>query len=142
MRRTVTVHGGGVVFGDSGAPFAAGEATKARTSVEGRRNFALKDGALLGKTAGNLALDTLSVANGGTLSLGDSATISFADSSSIAWSGNLVIENFREMSVRFGTDANGITREQVGLIRTDAGRHVTINGDGWLVFPGTTIIMR
>ena len=146
MRGTVTVNGGGIVFGDNGGPFPLGADTQVRTSVSGKREFVLKNGSKLGKTAGALELDALTVTGGGKLELGDTATMSFADSSAKSWSGPLLIEGFREHAVRFGTSASGLTSAQVADIRavTDTGRQrrVTISSQGYLRYPGFLMVVR
>ncbi|MBQ6246197.1 MAG: hypothetical protein IJK04_04980 [Kiritimatiellae bacterium] len=146
MRGTVTVNGGGIVFGDNGGPFPLGADTQVRTSVSGKREFVLKNGSKLGKTAGVLELDALTVTGGGKLELGDTATMSFVDSSAKSWSGPLLIEGFREHAVRFGTSASGLTSAQVADIRavTDTGRQrrVTISSQGYLRYPGFLMVVR
>ena len=142
MRGTVTVEAGAVVFGDQGGPFPAGAESALRTSVAGKREFVLKNGSALGKTAGALELDALAVTGGARLALGDGATMSFADSSAKAWTGTLVVEGFREGAVRFGTSGDGLSPEQVELIRTDAGRRVEISTSGYLVYPGFVMVVK
>ena len=148
LRGTTTINAGGIVFGDSGGSFAtaAPGTNNNRASYTGYREFVLKNGSTLGKTAGALELDALTVTGGGKLGLGDTATMSFADSSAKSWSGPLLIEGFREHAVRFGTSASGLTSAQVADIRavTDTGRQrrVTISSQGYLRYPGFLMIVK
>ena len=146
MRGTVTVNGGGIVFGDNGGPFPLGAESQVRTSVSGKREFVLKNGSTLGKTAGALELDALTVTGGATLDLGETATMSFADSSAKTWTGTLVINGFREGAIRFGTSTAGLTAEQVNSIRAvmsdGTQKHVVIGAQGYLCFPCFTIVVR
>ncbi len=101
---------------------------------------------MLGKTAGALELDALTVTDGATLDLGPTATMSFADSSAKTWTGTLLINGFRENAVRFGTFASGLTAAQVNGIRavTETGRQrrVVIGSNGYLRFPGFIMVVR
>ncbi len=146
LRGTTTVNGGCILFGDNGAPFPLGSDTQVRTSVSGKRDFVLKNGSTLGKTAGALELDALTVTGGATLDLGETATMSFADSSAKTWTGSLEIEGFREFAVRFGTSASSLTAAQVNSIRavTETGRRrrVTISTEGYLRYPGFLMMVR
>ena len=69
----------------------------------------------------------------GTLSLslnGDVTSVAFADNSSSDWgTGSLVITNAADNEVSFGTDANGLTADQVAQI-TIAGEAAVINTSG------------
>ena len=146
LRGMTTVNAGGIVFGDNGGPFPLGADTQLRTSVSGKREFVLKNGSTLGKTAGALELDALTVTDGATLDLGPTATMSFLDSSAKTWTGTLLINGFRENAVRFGTSASGLTAAQVNGIRavTETGRQrrVVIGSNGYLRFPGFAMVVR
>lgn len=146
MRGTVTVNDGGIVFGDNGAPFPVGADTQVRTSVSGKREFVLKNGAKLGKTAGALELDALTVTDGGVLELGANATMTFADSSAKTWSGTLLIKGFRDGAVRFGTSAAALTDEQVKMLRAEKpdGKtmHLCITSAGYLAPRGMMIVIQ
>ena len=89
------------------------------------------------------AIGVLTVAaNGGTIELGEGATVSFGDSRAKTWNGNLVIKGFRENSIRFGESATALTDAQVGRLRTETGRRLTLLPDGYLAFRGMKIGIR
>lgn len=146
LRGTTTVNEGGIVFGDNGGPFPVGEITQLRTSEDGSRSFVLKNGAKLGKTAGALELDALTVTDGGVLELGPTATMSFADSSAKTWSGNLVIKGFRDKAVRFGTSMAALTSGQQDMIRAEKSNGTTmrlcLTSAGYLAMRGIVIVVR
>ena len=146
MRGTVTVNGGGIVFGDNGGPFPLGADTQVRTSVSGKREFVLKNGAKLGKTAGALELDALTVTDGGVLELGANATMAFADSSAKTWSGTLLIKGWRDGAVRFGDSAAALTDAQLQMIRAEKPNGKTmrlrLTSSGYLAQPGMIITVR
>ena len=153
MTRPMQVNGGAFIFGDTGGP-AEGADTVSPTSLKDgsvnvidaaatstQRDVVLA-GATLGKTAGALALDTLTVTGGGTLELGPTATMFFADSSAKAWSGRLTLAGWRARAVRFGTSAEGLTAEQCRLIRTAEGLKLHLDSDGYLVPIGFKFAVR
>ena len=142
LRGATTVNGGGIVFGDNGGPFPVGADSQLRTSVSGEREFVLKNGAKLGKTAGSLALDALTVTDGGVLELGANATMMFANSSAKTWSGWLIIKGFRDGAVRFGDDATALTATQQALVKTEDGRSLHLLSTGYLAPRGTRIVIR
>ena len=142
LRGTTTVNAGGIVFGDNGGPFLTGADSQLRTSVAGKRDFVLKDGAKLGKTAGALTLDALTVTGGGVLELGPTATMAFADSGAKTWSGTLVVKGWRDGAVRFGTDATALTATQQAMIKTEDGRHLHLLSTGHLAPYSTRITIR
>ena len=106
----------------------------------------LKNGAKLGKTAGALELDALTVTDGGVLELGPTATMSFADSSAKTWSGNLVIKGFRDKAVRFGTSMAALTSGQQDMIRAEKSNGTTmrlcLTSAGYLAMRGIVIVVR
>ena len=71
----------------------------------------------------NLIIDTASVSK-----------IAFADNSSANWgTGLLVMSNFKDNVVSFGTNANGITESQLQQIYLFGGAEVSITSDGSLI---------
>ena len=146
LRGTTTVNAGGIVFGDNGGPFPVGADTQLRTSVSGKREFVLKNGAKLGKTAGALELDALTVTDGGVLELGANATMAFADSSAKTWSGTLLVRGWRDGAVRFGDSAAALTAEQVEMIRAERPDGKTmrlrLTSSGYLAQPGMMVNIR
>lgn len=142
LRGTTTIYGGGIVFGDEGGAFPVGAVNQSRTSAEGKRNFVIANGSMLGKTDGALDLDTLTVTGGGVLDLGETATMTFADSSAKTWTGRLVIKGFREGAVRFGSSAAALTDAQVALIRTGEGKRLHIDDAGYLLPHGMVVIVK
>jgi autotransporter-associated beta strand protein len=153
MTRPMQVNGGAFIFGDTGG-LAEGADTVSPTSlvdnkvnvIDAAATSTQRDvvlaGATLGKTAGALAFDTLTVTGGGTLELGPTATMSFADSSAKAWSGRLTLAGWRARAVRFGTSAEGLTAEQCRLIRTAEGLKLHLDSDGYLVPIGFKFAVR
>ena len=142
IRGKTTVVGGGFVFGDNGEPFPNGELTSLRTSAEGKRDFELRNGATLGKTAGALDLDTLTVTSGGVLELGPAATMAFADSHAKTWTGTLVVKGFRYGAIRFGTSDAALTAAQVSCIRTVEGKRLYLTSSGYLAPRGLYMIFK
>ena len=147
MTRPMQVNGGAFIFGDTGGPAegvdsvtVTGVAATTKSTTSTQKDVSLA-GATLGKTAGALALDTLTVTGGGTLELGPTATMSFTDSSAKAWSGRLTIKGWRARAVRFGTSAEGLTEDQCRLIRTAEGLKLHLGSDGYLVPVGTVFIV-
>ena len=87
--------------------------------------FQSKTFQLLDKTLSkyNLIIDTASVSK-----------IAFADNSSANWgTGLLVMNNFKDNVVSFGTNANGITESQLQQIYLFGGAEVSITSDGSLI---------
>ena len=142
MRGTVTVNGGGIVFGDNGGPFPLGADTQVRTSVSGKREFVLKNGARLGKTAGALELDALTVTDGGVLELGANATMTFADSSAKTWSGTLIVKGYRDNAIRFGMAKDSLTATQQASIRTIDGKKLHLTSNGYLAPRGMMVVVQ
>ena len=142
IRGKTTVLGGGLVFGDEGCAFPTGVVSQARTSAEGKRDFELRNGATLGKTAGALDLDTLTVTGGGVLDLGPTATMTFADSHAKTWTGRLVVKGFRYGAIRFGTSDAALTAAQVSCIRTVEGKRLYLTSSGYLAPRGMYMIFK
>ena len=142
MRGTVTINGGGIVFGDNGEPFPLGADTQLRTSVSGKREFVLKNGAKLGKTAGALELDALTITAGGVLELGANATMTFADSTAKTWSGTLIVKGYRDNAIRFGNSRDALTVEQQASIKTVDGKKLHLTSNGYLAPRGMMIVIR
>ena len=89
----------------------------------------------------------LTVAAAGTLRIGAGASIAFADSSSAEWTlpvgAHLVIDADMSVdSVRFGTNANGLSKAQLARIRTLDGAHVRLNANGYLRCMGFSLAIR
>ena len=75
---------------------------------------------------------TLTVTGNGTIVTGG-GSVSFTDTSGVTWPGSLTISgSLRGKEVRFGTDSNGLTGDQLEKIDND-GFSVTISTDGYLV---------
>ena len=142
LRGTTTVNEGGIVFGDNGGPFPVGAITQLRTSEDGSRSFVLKNGAKLGKTAGALELDALTVTDGGVLELGPTATMSFADSSAKTWSGTLIVKGYRDNAIRFGDSKDALTATQQASIKTVDGKKLHLTCNGYLAPRGMMIVIR
>ena len=142
LRGTTTVNAGGIVFGDNGGPFPLGADTQLRTSVSGKREFVLKNGAKLGKTAGALELDALTVTDGGILELGANATMTFADSSAKAWSGTLIVKGYRDNAIRFGNSKEALSATQQASIKTVDGKKLHLTSNGYLAPRGMMIVVQ
>ena len=104
-------------------------------------------GATLATGGCDETMDTLTVTGGGTIEFSNLASshITFADSSSSVWSGTLNIVNFRSSSdkLRFGSDANGLTSDQLKQVSLN-GCKVKLDDQGYLVYlsNGTCIIFN
>ncbi|MGE4489518.1 MAG: hypothetical protein AB7E95_08250 [Kiritimatiellales bacterium] len=72
---------------------------------------------------------------------GDSVIV-FDDSSSLSWASGLSIINFEDGvdSLRFGTDANGLTAAQLAQITVDGQTGASLDSNGFLVIPEPTTI--
>jgi autotransporter-associated beta strand protein len=72
-----------------------------------------------------------------------STSLAFADSSASVWSGTLTINgSLGPTSLRFGTDANGLTSAQIALI-SSCGMPVFLDASGYLCpVPGTVLVVR
>ena len=91
-------------------------------------------------TLGRLELYTNSVIDAGD----GSASLAFADSSASAWGGTLSITgSLGPTSLRFGTNANGLTPAQIAAIN-NRGAKVALDANGYLrrIEPGTAIFVR
>ena len=119
-----------------------GDVSQARTSAVGKRDFVLRNGSTLGKTAGALDLDTLTVVDGGVLDLGPTGTMTFADSHAKTWTGRLVIKGFHDGAVRFGESASALTDAQISCIRTFEGRKLHLSSSGYLISYGMVVIVQ
>ena len=76
------------------------------------------------------------------LDFSGSNTISFADCSAESWLGQLVITNFDVGvdSLRFGTDADGLTTAQLTQITVDGQTGASLDTNGFLVIPEPTTL--
>ena len=92
------------------------------------------------------SLGVLSVSADSTIDLGDgSGSLAFADSSAQTWTGSLDITgNWAPYTLRVGTDASGLTEDQLKSITMDGDSvWVQIDEDGYLwQMNGTVIIVR
>lgn len=82
---------------------------------------------LMVETAGTSVLD---LGTGGS-------TLTFDDSSDLTWLGELAITNFEEGtdSIRFGTDAGGLSESQLALITVNGISGASLDPSGFLVIP-------
>ena len=81
------------------------------------------------------AVQQLTVSGSVTIDMGDgTGSLSFADSSAQSWSGLLDLTGtFAPGAVRFGTDASGLTQEQLDLIRVNGQRReLALDAGGYL----------
>jgi len=88
------------------------------------------------------ALNIVSTNGGTVLDLGSDVTsLVFDDSSSYTWGSELVITNFRSGVIGFGTDATGLSSQQLALITaydaggTDVTSLLQLDSTGSLVIP-------
>ena len=102
----------------------------------------LKNGAKLGKTAGALELDALTVTDGGVLELGANATMTFADSSAKSWSGTLIVKGYRDNAIRFGNSRDALTATQQASIKTVDGKKLHLTSNGYLAPRGMMIVVQ
>ena len=84
-------------------------------------------------TSNDMGALTVGAAGGG-IALGEGATLTFADSSAAEWTGTnkVVVTGFAERSIRIGTDADALTREQRRRLRTSDNRRLYLGYDGFL----------
>jgi autotransporter-associated beta strand protein len=78
---------------------------------------------------------TLAISGSGTINLGSGAALAFADSHSVAWTGTLTLTGtyVSGSSLRFGTDATGLTSGQLASISKPGGGTVALDASGFLV---------
>ena len=104
----------------------------------------LRGGGLAAGSGAN-AFGPLELYANAVIDAGDgTASLAFADSSACAWSGTLTINGtLGPHTLRFGTDANGLTPAQIAAIR-NRGRKVTIDAEGYLhrILAGTLFSVR
>ena len=82
----------------------------------------------------NQSAKTITMGSGTlTITMGDDVTsLAFADNSAANWgTGKIVISNFKDDVISFGTDANGLTAEQLAQIDIGGGQ-VELGSDGKL----------
>ena len=88
-------------------------------------------------------LGALSVsAAGGVLEVAPGATLSFADSHAVEWKGGVAVKGLGEGSIRFGTTGSGLTAAQCDRLRTDTGRPVVLDSNGYLAVQGLAFFVR
>ena len=91
------------------------------------------------------AFDTLEILDDSALNVGTGSTeLSFADSTDMVWTGTLtIIGKLGPGSLRFGTDGNGLTEDQLAVI-TCGGCKVSLDAQGYLskIPPGTIILVQ
>lgn len=87
---------------------------------------------------------TLDVAGSAVIKLGTGATLAFADSSAIDWAGGTLTLTGRFISgssLRFGTNANGLTADQLAKISAAGYYKFTLDASGYLKAQTGTLIM-
>ena len=103
----------------------------------------LAGGVLAAAACSTNALGSLSVdGRGGALSLEEGAVLAFADSRAAAWAGTVEVRGFRRRAIRFGSSCMGLAAEQCGRIRTDRGRSLVLDGDGYLTTRGMAVSLQ
>ena len=88
------------------------------------------------------AVSTLTVTGDATINLGAGGKLVFADSALTTWPGTLSITgDFVDgASIRFGTNKEALTKEQLGKIKKGAAKGYILDENGFLVYrPGTLI---
>lgn len=99
--------------------------------------FQLNGGTLAAAEGAVNEVGTLTVAKAGAINVAEGAVLSFADSSEVEWTAGagervIVTADLTKNSVRFGTDANGLTAGQLRVLRNAAGKRVALDENGWL----------
>ena len=88
-------------------------------------------------------IGALTVGKDSEIVLGEGAKLAFSDSSANAWSGTVTIRGFAEKSIRFGTSASGLTKDQVASFVTENGDKPRILNNGYLtILNGMTVVIR
>ena len=88
-------------------------------------------------------IGALTVGKDSEIVLGEGAKLAFSDSSAKTWSGTVTIRGFAEKSIRFGTSASGLTKDQVASLVTETGDKPRILNNGYLtVLNGMTVVFR
>lgn len=98
-------------------------------------NFVLSGGTLAPGTFSN-TFQSLTVTGAGTFALGDGLChLAFSDSSGETWTGTLnIVGTLRSTSLRFGTNASGLTAAQVKCITVDGEKAwLELNDQGYLL---------
>ena len=130
--RPVAVEGGTVKFG---ASVCAGEASA----------YSVNGGGIAAAASTTNSVGPLAVGpEGASIEIGEGTVLEFADSSGQAWSGDVTVTGFAEKSIRFGTNANGLTKAQRVRIGIGTGEDVYISAKGWLTLtpPGMFIAIQ
>jgi len=78
---------------------------------------------------------TLDVTAASTINLDSGATLAFADSSGVDWTGGTlnITGTLGATSLRFGTNASGLTPAQRALISVNGSGNYTLDADGYLI---------
>ena len=88
-------------------------------------------------------IGALTVGKDSEIVLGEGAKLAFSDSSANAWLGTVTIRGFAEKSIRFGTSASGLTKDQVASFVTENGDKPRILNNGYLtILNGMTVVIR
>ena len=100
-------------------------------------SFQIEGGTLAAAEGTSNDVGSLTVAAAGAITVAEGAVLSFADSSAVTWTAGagervVVTADLTKNSVRFGTDANGLTDSQQRVLRNAAGKRVTLDENGWL----------
>jgi autotransporter-associated beta strand protein len=131
-RGSVSVIGGGLRLGAD------------NLYTDGKNELVLR-GAVLDAGGNTNAFAALELLADSVIALGDgSAAVSFADSNDKTWTGTLTLTGtLGAQTLRFGTDAAGLTPEQLAAIQY-GGKRFRLDGQGYLAVipPGTVISLN
>ena len=120
----VNVYAGTVKLGASGV------------TDDSHQGFRLSGGAIESGDATTNTVGALKItARGGRIILGANSVLQFADCSGENWAaqpGSIVVENFAEKSLKFGSSGNGLTKAQRRMLTTPDGDKLYMNSSGYV----------
>ena len=103
----------------------------------------LSGGTFMAAACSTNALGTLSVdERGGAIALEDGCVLAFADSRTAQWAGAVEVRGFRRRAIRFGSSRMALALEQCERIRTDKGRSLALDDDGYLTVKGMAVYLQ
>ncbi len=110
----------------------------------GSQNITLDGGSLVLEKGTSDSVGVLKVSSNSSLVVPAGSSVAFADSSAVSWGENAVLNvnsDGETGAIRFGTDRNGLSAQQLSHIRLN-GRRAVVDETGFLSVGGFIIILR